>query len=701
MKNQNRTKPLTYLIYACVVLLLCWVMTYDGYAEEQLPLNQISLSPCGYEGGGRFTSIAIDPRHPEIIFIGSDVSGIYKSVDGGKSFQMKGQGLESFAVADILIHPDDSRQVFVLTDDGLYASPDGGETWLKHSEEIRYNSRQLGNNLILCSGGGLWVATPDNGVWQVELGGPTGRQAHRIPGLEKFQVNCLSLLGPSVYAGTDRGVFRLIEEKWQPWSEGLDPDQREIVNMAAHPNGRLYVVEKRRGVYVWNGEKMQWEARRLGLMQMAADRLAAFKLLGVAPQNPDLIFLGIYPETWPRLLYKSSDGGNSWKKITEFHFKPGAPETFAKGQMDLEKIAFSPGNPRRLYLTDWMNVWQSPDEGENWYQVHRGLQNTVINDIRVHPMAPARIFLAVADNGIVVSNDHGKTWKRKMTGLPDGHALQAAFSGQDPQKIYVLMNPWNKKEKKFFVYRSLNGGESWDDLSFPVPGDPLPKLGFVDGAATNLAVDPKNDDTVYLGANGYGVFKSVDGGKNWKRMNQGLTTPYIKGPRALMIDPENPKTIYAGTLQGGVYQSINGGESWTPISPGHPFTFGMAIAPSNPSRLLVACAEKKMIISEDKGKTWKVVQLPGKAPAHITAYAVAVHPAHPNLVVVGTLAYSYKASDGLFVSRNGGVSFEPYPLGDVPRVSVNVVEMPQWPECRFLVGLNGSGPFEGRMDKCN
>ena len=102
-------------------------------AEASGREDGVVVSPLGYEGGGRFTAIAIDPGDPRVLFVGSDVAGVFKSADGGETFHLKGKGLEGFSVADIAIHPDDPGRVLLLTQDGLYASRDQGESWQKRA----------------------------------------------------------------------------------------------------------------------------------------------------------------------------------------------------------------------------------------------------------------------------------------------------------------------------------------------------------------------------------------------------------------------------------------------------------------------------------------------------------------------------------------------------------------------------------------
>ncbi len=653
----------------------------------------VAVSSCGYEGGGRFTAVAVDPRDPAVVFVGSDVAGVFKSTDGGKNFYLSGKGLEGFSVVDIVLYPRDPRRIFLLTADGLYGSRDRGESWRKESSIVRYESRQFGSGLMVFSKDVLWVAADRSGVFQVRFDSSPW-SAVPVPGLEKVKVYSLANYRDVVYAGTERGVFRLTDGGWQTCSEGLPADHREVTDIVAHPQGRLYLDEKSSGPYLWNEDLRKWEGRGLEPRQVLLDRPGAYKALAVHPQNPDIVFLATHPEVWPHLLYKSSDAGKTWKKISSFQLAPEAAENYARGLTGVEEIAFSPSDPRNVLLTDWSNVWQSRDEGEDWSQLHRGLQNTVVNAVRIHPFDTQKIFLAVADNGLLVSVDGGRNWKRKMSGVLDGNAQAVEISRRAPSRMYLLMNPWKRKDR-VFVYRSSNGGESWEDIGFPVPSTPLPRLGFVDGQATGLVVDPASDEVLYAATNGYGIFKTSDGGKSWQAINRGIMTPYIKGPNAILVHPGNSQVLYVSTQQGGVYKTTDGGGNWTAVSRMYPFTFGMAMDPSNPSRLFAARPGKKIILSEDEGRTWKEVRLPGGNPAHIASYAVAVHPLNPKLVVVGTLAYE-KAADGVYVSEDGGNAFRKMPL-DLPEINVLDVEVVKSREFRFFAGFNGIGAYRLEM----
>ena len=661
--------------------------------------EDVALFPLGYEGGGRFTAVAVSPADPNIVLVGSDVCGVFKSVDGGETFHPVCSGLQEFAVADILFSPLDPDRVFLLTDAGLYLSRDRGENWEEKSRTVRYNSRRLGAHLMLFDKGALWVATDSSGVFRVI---PEGRvwTVTEVEGLQGTQVCGLAQCGGGLYAATGRGVFALAGNRWEYACNDLDPEHILIENIIGLPSDRMYLVEHTRGVYAWDAKSRSWEHRGIGLIRGLLDRSKGFKGLGVDPKNPDELFLCTCPKTWPYLVYKSSDGGKSWSATKDFRLNPQASETFAKRLADPEKIAYSPGIPGTIFLTDWFNVWRSRDGGNVWEQVYRGLRNTVVNDIQAYPAGSSRLLAALSDNGLVESKDGGKTWKRKAAGLPDGDAVAVACSASDAEKIYLLMRPGNKNGK-FNIFKSTDAGEHWNDVSFATPPELLKQPGLADGQPTNLILDPASDETVYLGTNGHGVFRSDNGGATWKAVNRGLFEPYIGGPGALAADPSVPGVLYASTLKGGIFRSADRGETWKSISARYPFTYGLALAPGNPSVIYSGCAEGKVLRSDDAGRTWKETLLPGVAPSVVT-WSVAVDPGDPLRVVAGTMGLEYKASSGVFISRDGGKTFRAAAVAaGMPRVGVNRITF--GPAGRgdgeFFVGLNGAGLYCGRFEK--
>ncbi len=664
-----------------LAVLFSLLLSMSAGAESNRP----SWHPAGYGGGGRFTAIAIDPANPKTVYVGSDVAGIYRSRDGGNRFELIGRGLEGFGVADIAINPAAPHQLLALTGDGLHYSINQGDDWMLLSADIRYASRFFGSRLLLFTRNSLWIGTAKTGVFRLPLNN-LNAPPQPVPGLERFKVNGLTVYEGYLYAGTSHGVYRLEGESWKPQHQGLVPGYVEITDIASAGNS-LYLVEKQRGLFHWKATALAWEGRPVSLQPTAK----GYKSLLVHPHNPGLVFIGSHPENWPHLLYKTTDGGATWKSIISFKVDPEAPPNWTSTFSGLEEMAFVPGTSQSLFLADWWNLWQTSDDGERWQQRHQGLQNTVINDLKIHPRNQKILYLCAADNGLMISEDAGKHWRRAMNGVADGHAKEIEISQNDPSRMVLLMNPWDTKGK-IHLYESRNAGATWKDIGFSVPAAALPKQGYIDGLATNVELDPHSDDTIYVGTNGYGVYKTVNAGKNWSPMNQGLTTPYIKGPGALRLHPRLPGTLFASTQAGGIYKSTNGASSWQRVTTGERFTFGMAIDPATPSRILAGAAGNTLLISNDEGKSWQETHLPVTASPQMAVFVVAFHSRRPGLVLAGTLRYDVRATEGLFISTDNGKTFRQVPM-DIPKVNMNVITLTAGEPTAAYIGFNGTGIF--------
>ena len=649
--------------------------------------SSISWHPASYGGGGRFTAIEIDPSNPQKVYVGSDVAGLYRSRDGGNRFELIGKGLQGFMVADIAINPAHPHHLVALTEEGLYYSIDEGDRWIRISGDLLYPSRFFGSRLLLFTQHSLWIGTDTKGVFKLPLNNFKA-SPEPIPGLERFKVNGLAVYEGYLYAGTSHGVYRLDGQHWKPQNQGLFPGSREITDIASSRNS-LYVVEKRGGLFRWNASSAVWENRPVSLQP----KPKSYKSLLVHPNNPEMVFIGSHPENWPHLLYKSRDGGTTWKSILQFQVDPEAPPNWTNTLANIEKLAFVPGKPQSLFLTDWWNLWQSTDDGEHWEQRHYGLQNTCINDLKVHPRNPSALYLCAWDNGLMISEDSGRHWRRSMNGVVrDGHAQEIEISAKDPSRMVLLVNNIRGKQGRIYVYASRDSGASWQDIGFPVPIQTLPQRGFVDGLATNVELDPFSADTIYVATNGYGVYKTTNAGRTWSVMNQGLNTPFIKGPGALRVHPRIPGTLFASTLAGGIYKSVNGASSWQRVTGGERFTFGMDIDPSIPSRIVAGGPENMLLVSNDEGTNWQEVHLPVPNSPQMAIYSVAFHPRRPGMVLAGTLRYDSRATEGLLISTDSAQKFRQVPM-NIPKVSMSVITPAAGEPAAAYIGFIGTGIF--------
>ncbi|MDT0607593.1 WD40/YVTN/BNR-like repeat-containing protein [Croceitalea rosinachiae] len=225
-------------------------------------------------------------------------------------------------------------------------------------------------------------------------------------------------------------------------------------------------------------------------------------------------------------------------------------------------------------------VWKTTDGGNTWDNISDGFfKTTGIGDITPAPSNSNIIYVGTGESpvrgvktshgdGLYKSTDAGKTWKHM--GLQKTRHISDVFVHPDnPDKVYVAAqgNPWGPNEERG-VYLSEDGGETFEKILYVNENS-----GIVD-----MTVDPNNPDfmmvaswefwrkpwVVHNGGPGCRIYKTTDGGKNWKEINKGL--PELKGKMGIDISPANPNIVYIAIDalgdKAGVYRSEDAGESF-------------------------------------------------------------------------------------------------------------------------------------------
>lgn len=662
-----------------------------------------SLRPTCFGGGGRYTAVAVSPDQPQRVYIGSDVAGIYVSEDAGLTYTPVGNGLHGLAVAGILVPPGRPDAVMVLCDRGLFYSVDRGRSMHLISAKIRYDERFFGSNLLLFAPDGhLYAgsdldgvfkltppAQPDSLEWQVEP----------LLGLGGSKVNSLAYRDAALYAAMDKGIRVWREDHWKPFNKGFPMGKDNFMDLIAPQGGPLLTVERFAGVFAYSQDKDRWESLGPNKAQLPGEGPVFFKALACNPHPTPNIFVATHPEYWPRLLLSTTDHGATWRVLTRFaHTSP--IESWAMGMESVETLLFL-DDGKVGYLMDWWNTWRSLDGGNTWAQSVTGLQNSVVNDIAFPNDNTETVFLAVADNGLMVTENNGLSWERRMKDVVDGHGQSLAFTSGSPRKLYLVMKAWFPKDPEgthlFHLYKSTDMGRSWAYYPIAVQRKTFTQ-GYVDEQPSNVVVDPDNDDVVYVATNGYGVLRldtslppPRGGFARADNILAGVATPFVKGPGTLRIHPENPGIIYAGTLGGGVYKTEDHGKNWKQLPGTEGFIFGMAMDTTNPERLLAAAGGNKILLTESSGATWRSIMLPFDPGPDTATYAVAFG-ADGKTIFVGTHAFNLSAAQGLYVSTDQGESFQLVET-DIAPVGVLIIEPAPDNPAAALVGYNGVGTF--------
>jgi photosystem II stability/assembly factor-like uncharacterized protein len=314
----------------------------------------------------------------------------------------------------------------------------------------------------------------------------------------------------------------------------------------------------------------------------------------------------------------------------------------------------------------------------------RGGRTVAISGV---PHQPNVFYMAAVNGGVWKTTDFGNTWFPIFDDQSSGSVGALAVAPSDPNIVYVgsgesLQRPDLAVGDGF--YKSTDAGRTWTHL------------GLRDAQQiTAIVVDPKNPDRVFVAAEGHpygpnaerGVFRSLDGGKNFERL---LYKDQNTGAADLVMDPSDSQVLFAAlwaarvapwevrsgesfTIPGsGLYKSTDGGATWRPITKGLPTAddgvarIGIAIAPTHPKRMYLTVEAKKKCAgiyrSDDAGESWQLVnsdrRIGGRGPG---AMGIAVATDNPDTVYVANTT-TWKSSDAgkTFVGFKGAPGGDDY-----------------------------------------
>lgn len=310
-------------------------------------------------------------------------------------------------------------------------------------------------------------------------------------------------------------------------------------------------------------------------------------------------------------VWKTSDGGNTWDNISDGQFETGSVGAVAVAPSDPNVIYVGMGERcvRGVATSSGDGVYRSTDAGRTW--AHMGLENTLhISAIEIHPQDPDLVFVAAQgnpyapsdDRGIYRSDDGGGTWEKVLASEPLVGASDLAMDPTNPRILYAgfwehQRLPWkvNSGGPGSGVYKSVDGGDNWERLENGLP-DLMGKVA--------VDVSPANPDRVWamVEAEEGGLYRSDDAGKSWKLMS----ADRILRARAwyyihVFADPQDEETVYV--LNAPFMKSIDGGKSFTPIRVPHGDNHGLWIHPLN-NKVMVNANDGGANVSYNGGRTW-------------------------------------------------------------------------------------------------
>ena len=248
------------------------------------------------------------------------------------------------------------------------------------------------------------------------------------------------------------------------------------------------------------------------------------------------------------------------------------------------------GDPMTYYMgTTGGGVWKTSDAGQHWKNISDGFFKLgSVGAIAVSESNPNVVYVGMGEHaprgvmtshgdGVYKSSDAGKTWT--SVGLEKTqHISRIVIHPTNSDILWVaaqgaLHGPTQERG----IYKSVDGGKSWKKPLY---------VNTLTGAS-ELSIDSNNPDVLYAalwehirkpwqvvsGGSGSGLYKSTDGGETWKKIHKGL--PKEKGKMAIAVSPANSQTVFAliesdsQKEKGGLFVSKDAGDSWSRISGDH------------------------------------------------------------------------------------------------------------------------------------
>ncbi len=594
-----------------------------GDWESVGPTSYSSVA-SGHAGGlGRVNCIEVDPVDSNILYIGTPGGGLWKSTNGGSSWQALTDGIPRIGISDIVIDPTsppNNRTIYILTGDGngvstpsvgVLKSMDNGVTWYSTGLTGADLGRPYKLTMHPSNSNVLFVAdffgifrSDDGGLsWTETIGNLTDSQFYDIEFIPNHPDIILASARNGIYKSVNGGG------SWFPTAFGTPPTGTTRIELAVTNANENYVYAICGGNWtatpnpqigfngVYRSEdyglsyfRQSIEPNILGESsngQDLSDQSWYDLAIAVSPSDKDEVHVGGI-NCWGSL-----NGGETWGNTSYWVETDAGAGNYTHA--DIHDLVFAGST---LYCVSDGGVYKSTDKAANWINISNGLQIAQVY----------RLGMGYKDDGTTTSDLYFGAQDNGLNALRFPNSTSLHWEGGDGFEVIQMLNPWfvlgetqygrlwfyygntsveevtptNQKGAWLTPLASISYGETnriiagYEDV-FLSPSHVYTKLSSQNWSnitngdlgtskCTHIAVAPSDQNYLYV-SKGRQIYRTTNLGSSWTNIKNNLPNAIIN---YFAIHPTNPNTVYAITgdfFEGQkVFRTTNGGTNWTNIS---------------------------------------------------------------------------------------------------------------------------------------
>ncbi len=677
--------------------------------DEQHVLDRLTWRCIGPTRGGRSVAVTGDPSDPNVFYFGSTGGGVWKTVDAGAYWRNVSDGFfRRASVGAIAVAPSDPNVIYVgmgettirgnvSHGDGVYKSTDGGKTWqhlglaeTRNIGKVRIDPRDP-NRVYVAALGHAHGPNPERGLYRSRDGGQTWERVLFVS--EKAgAVDCsLDPHNPRILfatiweahrgpyyltsGGPDCGLWRSTDggDTWTSLTDrpGMPKGLKGKIGVAISParTGRVWAIVEAKdgGVFRSDDGGETWE--KMTEDHRLRQRPWYYSHIIADPLDPETVWV-LNVE-----LFKSVDGGKTFNVVPAPHG-------------DNHDLWIDPRNPQRMILGNDGGATVSLNGGVSWTSQY-GQPTAEMYHVTVDTRTPYRVYGSQQDNtsiSVPSRSDHGVITRTEWYEVGGGEAGYIAVRPDNPDIVFAgeYMGILTRYDRATGHARSV---AVWPE-EYSGHGAKDYKYRFQ--WTYPIVISPHDPNTLYVGGNH--VFKSTDEGEHWTAISPDLSwnDPATQEPSGgpitkdntgaevygtvftLAESPVQPGVLWAGTDDGRLHVTRDGGGTWTEVTPPDlPERALMSIveaSPHDPAVAYLAATRYKhddfrpyLFKTSDYGQTW--TKITGGIPENDFTRVIREDPQRRGLLYAGT-------ETGIYVSFDDGVNWQRLG-GDLPAVPIH------------------------------